>query len=194
MTTKANAILHFLRRQLGALTPELFLTIFKSYVRPHLEVFNTVAPPTLKRDSNLLERIQRTATKSVVGLRGKTYFERLKHLNLFTLGYRRKRGDLIMAYKIAHQADHANKSILPATERSSRGNPFKIAHQRANTTLRSKFFSLRVCALWNALPRHIVIAPSVDSFKRRLDSYVTSHGLPRTYSGSHQPQYPSTPS
>nr|CAH8855160.1 unnamed protein product [Trichobilharzia regenti] len=175
---KAYATLHFMHRQLGALTPELFLRLYKAYVRPHLEVHNIIAPPLLKRDANILESVQRRATKWVIGLRNKSYEERLKKLGLFTLSYRRHRGDLITVYKILNDQAHPNKSILPLSDyRLPRGNPLRIAHQRPKTRVRSHFFSLRVCRLWNALPAAVTTAPSVEIFKRKLDNHAEMQGL-----------------
>ena len=76
---KAYAILHFMHRQLGALIPELFLMLYKTYVRPHLEVHNIIAPPLLKRDANILESVQRRATKWVIGLRNKSSIKDLRN-------------------------------------------------------------------------------------------------------------------
>nr|CAH8848193.1 unnamed protein product [Trichobilharzia regenti] len=175
---RAYAVIHFTHRQLGALTPELFLMLYKTYVRPHLEVHNIIAPPMLRRDANLLERVQRRATKGVVGLRNKPYDERLKKLGLFTLSYRRLRGDLITAYKITNDQNHPNKGVLPLSRyRLPRGNPRRIAHQRARTRVRSHFFSLRVCRPWNSLPADVAMAPSLDAFKRRLDNHAAIQGL-----------------
>ena len=175
---RAYAVIHFAHRQLGALTPELFLRLYKTYVRPHLEVHNVVAPPLLRKDINRLERVQRRATKGVIGLRNKPYEERLKKLGLFTLSYRRLRGDLITAYKITKDENHPNKGILPLSKYElPRGNPRRIAHQRAKTRVRSHFFSLRVCRPWNSLPADVATAPSVESFKRRLDNHAATKGL-----------------
>nr|CAH8872046.1 unnamed protein product [Trichobilharzia regenti] len=66
---RACALTNSTRRQLGALTPKLVLSPYKTYVRPLLEGHNIIAPPLLRRDADLFERVQRRAKKRVVGLR-----------------------------------------------------------------------------------------------------------------------------
>ena len=48
----------------------------------------------------MLENVQRRATKSIPGLSGLSYEERLRKTNIPTLAYRRIRGDMIETYKI----------------------------------------------------------------------------------------------
>ena len=78
-----------IRRTFEYLEDKCFSTVFKSFVRPHIEYANQVWSPTA------LENVQRRATKLIPG-----YKERLIRLNLPTLSYRRLRGDMIEIYKI----------------------------------------------------------------------------------------------
>jgi hypothetical protein len=94
-----------------------------------------------------------------------------------TLGYRRVRGDMIEMYKIIKGKYDKDVITLVKTaeesevRHSTKTNTKKIVQQRANTELTRNFFSIRVAKVWNRLPEKIVMAPSINSFKNRLDKY-----------------------
>ena len=65
----------------------------------------------------------------------------------------------------------SNPLTLAETSHGTRGHSLKLKKIRSNTTMRQKFFSLRVTNTWNDLPESIVNAPSVNSLKNRLDKH-----------------------
>jgi len=73
--------------------------LYKSFVRPILEYGNIVWGPQFILDQ---QKIQRRATKVVSEIKELQYVDRVKHLNLPSLRYRRRRGDLIYAYRLFH--------------------------------------------------------------------------------------------
>ena len=51
----------------------------------------------------------------------------------------------------------------------TRGNSFKLRQGRFRLSIRRNFLTQKVVMHWNRLPREIVDAPSLETFKARLD-------------------------
>ena len=105
------------------------------------------------------------------------YEERLQRLKLPTLAYRRTRGDMIEVYKLLQGKYDSDVSNIVKLHKDSdtregiRGHSLQLFIERACTNVRKESFSLRVTRLWNYLPKVVVTAPSVSSFKNRLDRH-----------------------
>ncbi len=107
-------------------------------------------------------------------LKDMSYTNRLKHLKMPTLRYRRIRGDMIETFKIIrHLYDlRAIPTLSPENpDRRTRGHEFKLYKHRSQTRLRQHSFTERIVTPWNSLPNHVVQAKSVKSFERRLDKH-----------------------
>nr|XP_054762251.1 uncharacterized protein LOC129268772 [Lytechinus pictus] len=90
---RANQMLGLIKRIFTYLSRETLPVLFKTLVRPLLEYCNVIWYPRFKLDAIKIEKIQRRATKLVPELKHLTYETRLKELNMFSLHYRRIRGD-----------------------------------------------------------------------------------------------------
>ena len=53
----------------------------------------------------------------------------------------------------------------------TRGHNQKLFPHHCRLRVRSNFFSERIVSVWNSLPDEVVRAPSVNSFKSRLDNF-----------------------
>ena len=64
------------------------MSLYKSYVRPHLEFALPIWSPWLQRDVDVLEKVQEKFVKNISGLRSTTYSDKLNELELLSLSDR----------------------------------------------------------------------------------------------------------
>ena len=144
-------------------------------VRPILEYGHCVWKPDEEKQKGLcakLENVQKKATKLLGEIKNLPYQERLRKLKLPSLEHRRKRGDAIEVYKYLHgQYNVQSPNLQLNKDAITRGHSMKLAKTRPRLNLRANYFSNRVVNLWNNLPDSVVMAPSVNAFKARLDKH-----------------------
>ena len=174
---KANQLLGLIRRSFDYIDKESMTYLFKGLVRPHLEYANCVWSPGNKKDSTLVENVQRRATKLVPEVKEFEYEQRLEKLKLPSLVYRRLRGDLIETYKVTHNLYNIDPESYFKMNRDTRtrGHKYKILKQSARLEVRKHYFGLRIVDIWNNLPDAVVEAPSINAFKNRVDKLLADY-------------------
>jgi len=89
---------------------------------------------------------------------------------------RKVQGDLLAAFqylKGAYKKD-GDKLFSRACCDRTRGNGCRCREGRFRLDIRKKFFTLRVVKPWHRLPREVGDAPSLETFKIRLDRAVSN--------------------
>ena len=171
--SKASKIMGVIKKSFQKLDQDTLPILFRTLVRPHLEYGNAVWGPFNRADQVAVEKVQRRATKLVRNIRHRPYTERLKLLNLPSLYYRRRRGDMILVYQIFHAGIDVHPEVFfdRATHSVTRGHEWKLRKPRAESRVRRNAFATRVVNDWNSLPPSIVNASSVNAFKSNLDAH-----------------------
>ena len=180
IASKANSILGQMTRSFHYRDRHVFLKLYKTYIRCHLEYCTPVWSPWSKADIDALEKVQERAVNMISGLSSHSYEDKLKELNLQSLAARRERFDMIQTFKIIHKKDNVNSEIFFKLANPSAyvtrltSCPYNITPQISRLDIRKNFYSNRVINTWNSLPSDLKEAPSVASFKNRYDKLIVS--------------------
>ena len=169
----ANQILGMIYRSFTYKSKDIILPLYKSLVRPHLEYGVQAWRPHLIKDINLIEKVQKRATKMVDSCRHLPYNDRLLELRLTTLETRRLRGDLIEVFKIMNGFEDVDSNLFfTVAQNNLRGHSLKLFKTRFNLDYGKFFFANRVIDEWNALTEDIVSSSTVEAFKIKIDQHL----------------------
>ena len=156
---------------------------FKVYILPLLEYCSPVWSPYKLDDIDRIERVQRSFTKKLYGLKTLTYSERLVACEMPSLELRRLRADLLLCFKIVNNLIALNFTEFFELEQSNfntRGHKFKLKIPKINNAIRKNFFSIRIIPIWNSLPSDVVSCTCCVSFKKQLLPVILSKFLQRS--------------
>ena len=94
-----NKVLGIIKRTIVSRYKKITLPLYKSLMRPHLDHCKQIWNPFLKEDIDILEKVQKKATKMIKSCEGLDYKSRLKQTNLTSLEIWAVRADLLEVFK-----------------------------------------------------------------------------------------------
>ena len=181
---KANQRLGLIKRCLGSNPPyETKLIYYTSLVRPILEYGTIVWSVHNKRCLNMIESVQRRATKYITNDYNISYPERLMQCDLLPLSLRREYLDCTFLYACINGLYDFNiYNIIEFYDneycRTRYVSPiFTIKMGRINTELYMYYYTKRITNIWNQIPEDIrltevsEISRKPTSFKKKINVY-----------------------
>jgi hypothetical protein len=171
----ANFVLGQICRNFHYRDKEVYLNLYKRYVRVHLEYCTPAWNPWMAKDIAILEKVQERAVKQIRGLQATSYIERLAELKLPSLSERRHTSDMIETFKILNGHNKVDPNVWfhhvnrPGVQTRNSSDSKNLVLKHCRTDIRKHFFSNRVVTKWNELPNAVKSANTVKKFKELFD-------------------------
>ena len=120
-------------------------------------------------------------------VKGETYEEKLRSVNLTTLTERRERGDVIEAFKtlnginkvdknkwfmIEQDDTRATRRNTEVTEEGERRRVNVLKEEAARLEIRRNFYNIRAAKAWNKIPETVRNQKSTNAFKNAYDKWI----------------------
>ena len=180
--SKSNSLSHLILKSFRSVQPSIYITLYKTYVRPILEYNVSIWSTQIAEDIDLVEAAQRTFTRKLcqkLNIRYSDYSDRLKILKIESLEYRRLKMDLILVYKILNNLIDLDISKFFTISQINnkynlRRHSLYLENPKSQSTLRRNFFSVRILNTWNNLPNTIVTSETLPLFKNKLSNFPLS--------------------
>ena len=174
---KANSTRAFLQRNLRRAPTAVKKQAYESLIRPILEYSSVVWDPHTAQDSYKLEMVQRRYARYTENNYRRTSSVKtmLENIGWESLQERRAKNKVAMLYRMTHDLVdiRAQDHLTPAPLKrgvNSTTSQFRVPYARTVGYQRSFFPDSS--RLWNDLPRDVVEAESIETFKERLSKLL----------------------
>ena len=108
------------------------------------------------------------------GQENRPYDDRLRAMGLFSLEKHKLRGDLMAIYKfIRDDHQYLGECLFTRSPQGmTRSNGYKLLQDHFRRDIRKNCFTVRTPKVWNSLASEVVQAPTLNTFKSKLDAYL----------------------
>ena len=146
--------------------------IWQTYLLPKIDYCCQLWGPTHGKNLQKLENILKSFTRKVEGISHLNYWDRLKFLDISSIGRRIERYRCIYTWKIVNGlAPNCNITWNISPDKGTQCNTIKVNKYYKNT--RSQTFQYVGPRLYNSLPRYIRdFKGSKDEFKILLNEFL----------------------
>ena len=174
---KAKTMASWVLRIFRTREQDHLLSLYKTYVRSQLEYCSPLWSPQGIGEIQRLEAVQRSFTARIEGIENLDYWERIKHLGIYSLQRRRERYKILYIWKMTNglvpnpfgiEFRHSGKRGLVASRRLAKPSAPKYVK-----TLVHDSFSSTAVALFNIVPETVKEQPTLEMAKAKLDSILT---------------------
>ena len=177
---KCTKMCGYILRTFVTREPGPMMSLFKSLVIPIMDYGSVIWNPYKRKDIQAIEQIQRNFTKRINSLSEDSYYERLKHLKIYSMERRRQRYEILYIYKILkHQVPNVGLKwkFFPRRGRELIPPPVRKNSRQSAVTMRRNSFRGNAPYLFNCLPvnlRNIDLDTPMPTIKRTLDRYLNT--------------------
>lgn len=176
VTSNANRMLGYLKRNFSLSPSSLKKQLYITYVRPRLEYASSVWDPGYVTLSNKIEAVQNRSARFILSNyhRTSSVTNMKSSLDLATLATRRKLARLCVLHKAYHHNPILKSRWLnPPFFLSERlDHHYKVHIPRQNTVTYSHSFLPKTCHDWNNLPASLVTITNHERFRAALENFM----------------------
>ena len=170
--SKAMKALNHLKRNIITRKMNIWINLYKVYVRPIFEYGLLSATPNLMSDMKTLERVQRHATKQVSGIGNLEWSERNRICGLLSIKDRIDRQTAVETYKIINGLSLPSNDLIEMAvhTKSTRATTNEnLVHSLPKMRICNTTFRCRAPKIWNSIWPSTRKSKTTSSFRIRYD-------------------------